>query len=443
MRDSGLVTAGGQFGWRRVAGCTFDSGSHPPRGATGLRHTTGIHQLGGMADTFAIPAISRSTTVPGPPTRSSRPLILGLGCVVLATACVPRPVAPPTPACQTSSANTDAWELADFNAFTVRIPPGYDDSLGRVEETIPGFEWALAYWIAGPARRILLGLGGGAPVWPWLPELRGHTECRVEIEGRVATFTTGWDGEGRAPPAGYRKYILAGTWDVRPGRRLTIRALTPDPAEQDILLGMLQSVRIKPDTSPVLSAEEMLWRAAAMGRYSHDGTPDSVRTRLVEPAAIEFFTHVLEGRREVVYVDSSAVLHWVAESGKPSNLGVLLEHSHYREKSDIGSFPVAVYGLARLAPDIPAARQRLETIATTGTSEEQYFLTIMLMTVNDSTARSILRLVPDEALRPAIALRRDRVLAAPGLNPGEGVRYCPERQERRRDAAGTYRCMPH
>lgn len=189
------------------------------------------------------------------------------------------------------------------------------------------------------------------------------------------------------------------------------------------------------------TTDEAMLRLATMRGYRW--APDSVRQQILQdPRSIPFLMSVLDGRTVVDSVDTVATLSWLAESGDPAALPRLLAHAQLREKSDIGSFPVAVYGLARLAPDIGIARQRLEDIAIRGQRREQFFLAVTLMTVNDETARAILRLIPDEVLSPTVRERRVRVLNAPALPRGQGVMDCKRSEEWKPDAAGTYRCAP-
>ena len=324
----------------------------------------------------------------------------------------------------------------------MRIPAGYDNPLGKFEDDLPGGEHALAVWNAGPGRRIIVHLGAGESPWPWLSQLHGHSGCQMAIGDRKATITSGWDFRGYADPSNVRKYIITGTWDARPGIPLGIRALTPDPHEQDVLLAMLQSVRIKPDTNPVLSAEESLWHWAARGHHYHDGTPDSIRSRLVEPSATRFFIELVQGKVSVPRAGRSPALYWVAEAADPAALPVLLEHSRMREQADFERVHLAQYGLARLAPEIPAARRRLEQIAVDGSPIERYSLVGALLMVNDATAQSILRFVRVDDLREATQIRRTRALDAPPWPPGQGRMFCREHEERRMSPGGLSRCMP-
>lgn len=369
-------------------------------------------------------------------------MLLAVACATAAPACVPRPLVPPSPACLISAVNSSEWKLVEFQVFTMRVPPRYDGSFDRAEVDLPGVERAMAFWHAGPGRLVMIRLGGSPLTWPRVPELQGHSECEVGIGDRRASITSGWDGRGYVPPSNIKKYVLTATWEARRGRVLVISALTPNPREQDTLLAMFQSVRIKPDTNPILSADESLWHSAARGRHFHDGTPDSIRARLLAPAATGFFIDLLKGNVSVRSAVRTPPLYWVAEAADLAALPVLLEHSRSRDEYDMHIVDIAQYGLARLAPDAREARRRLEEIATTGARRERHSLVRALRIVNDETAHSILRLVRVDDLPEETQTDRHRALNAPPWPRGEGRMFCRANEKRRMSPEGLFPCVP-
>ncbi len=145
-----------------------------------------------------------------------------------------------------------------------------------------------------------------------------------------------------------------------------------------------------------------------------------LRTRLAaDTVVMNYYAGLLEGKNPVgVPWDTSVVLWWLAESDDPRYLPVFLPFT--RPETEAGATNmVAIYGLARHA-EHPDARARLQALARTHpdpiTRAQMPFL---LMDVDGTAARDLLRATEFHDIHPSIRERVRRHLAQP-VRPERG-----------------------
>lgn len=189
--------------------------------------------------------------------------------------------------------------------------------------------------------------------------------------------------------------------------------------------------------------EHLLARHAGHGDHGVGGIPQSLRTRIrASPAAIAFYADILEGKRQVSRSDTGTLLWWLAESGDPQYVPLLLEHATAETfKRSHSEFISAVYGLARHAATQPVAFDRLIQFAAMPSSIDAHWIAMVLVHVNDSASREILRLIPPGRLGSDLRPVVPAILAARALPTGEGRWPCPAGGMREKIDVDQYGCV--
>ena len=201
-----------------------------------------------------------------------------------------------------------------------------------------------------------------------------------------------------------------------------------------------------PDPAPPLGEAEALHYVARL----IDGercVSAAERARIArDTGALGVYARVLDGRLSRPYVDSTQALDWLASSDDPRPyLAHFLAYAVV-DTSRYGTdlWQPAARGLLRLAPRVPAAGNRLTEMARRGGVSQRWRLTGLLVGVNDSAARAILRENANalaSGLPPGNRLLRDvdAVLAAPAPPP-DARGPCRERRWGR-TPSGAFGCV--
>ena len=203
-----------------------------------------------------------------------------------------------------------------------------------------------------------------------------------------------------------------------------------------------------PDPAPPLTESEALHYIA---RTLHGSRCVSVaeRARIArDTGALRLYAAILDGRRSAWYPDSGQALLWLALSDDPAPyLPTLLAYGEVdSSRAGVeGLWQFTVDGLLRLAPHSATARDRLTAIARQGGLWQRWQLAHLLVRVNDSMARTILRenadaLAAGQPVRSRFGRDLAAVLRAPPPPP-EAQGPCRDGRRPGRTASGAYGCV--
>lgn len=173
-----------------------------------------------------------------------------------------------------------------------------------------------------------------------------------------------------------------------------------------------------------------------VGSYSGE-LRDSLRRDTIRMA---LYVDLLESRKTTSRAWSPAVaLWWLAENGDAKYVPQFL--SFAREDVADGEFKAAVYGLARHAWHVPAARDRLLELARSTSENHRAMLAMILMYVNDEASRTVLLHVTAAGLPTALRDAIPGVLASPPRPQGNGRFPCSDDEMLGTAPDGVFRCV--
>jgi hypothetical protein len=161
---------------------------------------------------------------------------------------------------------------------------------------------------------------------------------------------------------------------------------------------------------------------ASRWHHGMSSVPDSVRLYMAANRwATDMIEDALLGRRRAPdWFDTATAVYWLSDSGRRKYLRTLRRCAG-RADLDVASF--AIYGLARHAGD-PAVRARLLEVDATAPRMVRTNMAGSLAIVNDSGARSLLRVLSGRDLPPETIRMIERVLRTPPLPAGKGRWPC-------------------
>jgi hypothetical protein len=162
--------------------------------------------------------------------------------------------------------------------------------------------------------------------------------------------------------------------------------------------------------------------------------------------ALDVYASLLDGTSTTtVRWNPYVALYWLAESGEPKYVPILLRFSKPSAnqppiENQLMGF-VAAYGPARDAA-VDDAANRLRAMARDDDPTQRRLAVHALVQVNDTVTRALIREIPTAQLPPAVRQEVADALRGPALAHGEGHMFCDGREQRGVAADGGYRCSP-
>ncbi len=172
----------------------------------------------------------------------------------------------------------------------------------------------------------------------------------------------------------------------------------------------------------LIRAERRALGNASRWLHGVDSAPDSVRANMAANRwATDMIEDALLGRRRAPeWFDTATALYWLSDGGRPKYLRTLRRFARHPD-GDVASF--AIYGLVRHSGD-RAVRARLLEVDANAPRDVRSNMAGLLALVNDSSARSLMRVINREDLRPQAIEWMEWALSAPPRPATKGPWPC-------------------